>query len=244
MHILPDLKRSGGGGRRHDDIAHLKGLIVFGTYLLLEQLGLLIVGVIIAGGQHEGPQHNAALYLIAKALTAGLFVHIIEVGIVFGTESVLHPIEAGKIGGCLRRGNDIVGGKAVIGTGQTDIHHLGASGLQRADNLPDGGAHRYIGMLIEFPRHTDAQPGKVIAQPFCGLGISGRHGGRVIGVLPADGIKQVRHILHAASHRADLVKRGGKRHQPVTGNRPVGGLQADDPAVGRRLTDRTAGIPY
>ena len=97
-------------------------------------------------------------------------------------------------------------------------------------------------MLIELLGNTNAQTRQVIPQSLGSLWIMGWHAGSIVGVLSTDGIEQVRYILHAASHRANLIQRGSKRHQAVAAYRAIGGLQANNTAIGSRLTDRTAGI--
>ena len=97
-------------------------------------------------------------------------------------------------------------------------------------------------MLIELLGNANAQTRQVIPQSLGSLWIMGWHAGSIVGVLSTDGIEQVRYILHAASHRANLIQRGSKRHQAVAAYRAIGGLQANNTAISGRLTDRTAGI--
>ena len=61
-------------------------------------------------------------------------------------------------------------------------------------------------------------------------------------IVAGNGIEQHGSILDGAAEWADLVERGGKCNEAVTGNRTVGRLEADNAAERSRLTDRTAGI--
>ena len=60
--------------------------------------------------------------------------------------------------------------------------------------------------------------------------------------MAGDGVEQHRRILDRAAERADLVERGRKRNQAVTGYRAIGRLKADHAAERRGLADRAAGV--
>ena len=64
----------------------------------------------------------------------------------------------------------------------------------------------------------------------------------VAGILPAERGQQRRGVAHAPRQRADRVERGRERDQPVSADQTVGGLQTDDAAQRRRLTDAPAGV--
>ena len=66
--------------------------------------------------------------------------------------------------------------------------------------------------------------------------------GRVAGVAALHRGEQQRGVGDVAGQRPALVERGGEGDHPVAGDRPVGRLQADDPAERRRLADRAAGV--
>ena len=66
--------------------------------------------------------------------------------------------------------------------------------------------------------------------------------GRVAGVAPLHRREQQRRVGDVAGQRPALVERGGEGDHPVARDRPVGRLQADDPAERRRLADRAAGV--
>ncbi len=62
------------------------------------------------------------------------------------------------------------------------------------------------------------------------------------GSRPSMAPQQERRVGDVAGQRPALVERGGEGDHPVAGDRPVGGLQADDPAERRGLADRAAGV--
>ncbi len=101
-------------------------------------LGLRVVGVVVAGGERIGAQHDAALHFGTEALAAGAHVHIVEVLGVRGPVAVTHPVEAGQVGAGFGRRDEVVGGHAALHAGQA---HLFAGATQGLDGLHRGGEH-------------------------------------------------------------------------------------------------------
>ena len=66
--------------------------------------------------------------------------------------------------------------------------------------------------------------------------------GRVHRVVTGDRLEQGGGVAHVAGERAHLVEGGGEGDQAVAADQPVGRLDADDAAQGRRLADRAAGV--
>ena len=64
----------------------------------------------------------------------------------------------------------------------------------------------------------------------------------VHGVETGHHIQQDRRIFHILRHGTDLIQRGCKRHQTITGNTPVSRLYPGNAAERCRLTDGPAGI--
>ena len=62
------------------------------------------------------------------------------------------------------------------------------------------------------------------------------------GSLADHGAEQQRGVGDVAGERAGLVERRGEGDHPVARDRAVGRLEADDPAQGRGLADRAAGV--
>jgi hypothetical protein len=89
-------------------------------------LGLLVVGVVVAGAKGVGAEHDAALDLGSEALVARLAVHGGEGAGVFRAIAVADTVEAGQVGAGLGGGEDVVGRHGVAGMGERDLLDLGA----------------------------------------------------------------------------------------------------------------------
>ncbi len=71
-------------------------------------LGLGVVGVVVAGAQHEGAQQDPALHFRPETLGAGLLVERLQVRDVRGAVAVLHAIEAAQVGAGFGSGENVV----------------------------------------------------------------------------------------------------------------------------------------
>ncbi len=60
--------------------------------------------------------------------------------------------------------------------------------------------------------------------------------------MGGDGLQHRGTVCHVLRQRSDLVQRGTIGDQSITGYRSIGGLHADDSAIGCRLSNGTAGI--
>ncbi len=90
------------------------------------------------------------------------------------------------------------------------------------------------------------------SQPQAGQGGLSEIPAHLLGVAPLGrhiqrigtrhGHQSLKGILGLYGKRPDLVERGGKGHQSRAGNSPIGGLNPDDSAEGRRLTDGSPGV--
>ena len=65
---------------------------------------------------------------------------------------------------------------------------------------------------------------------------------RVPRVVPGERRVQQRGVEHGPADGTGLVEAGGERDHPEPGHLPVGRLHPDEPAHGRRLADRAAGV--
>ena len=97
-------------------------------------LRLQVVGVVVAGRQHIGADHDAALDLAAEAGGAGLLVHVDDV-LARHAQAVAHAVIAGEVGRGLGRRDDVVGRQRVFRVRQRDVDDLGAGILQPGDAL-------------------------------------------------------------------------------------------------------------
>ena len=63
-------------------------------------LGAAVVGVVVAGGERVGAEHDPPLDLGAEAVVAGARVHVEQVASAScGAQPVAHAVEAGEVGG-------------------------------------------------------------------------------------------------------------------------------------------------
>ena len=97
-------------------------------------LRLQVVGVVVAGRQHIGADHDAALDLAAEAGGAGLLVHVDDV-LARHAQAVADAVIAREVGRRLGRRDDVVGRQRVFGVRQRDVDDLGAGVLQPGDAL-------------------------------------------------------------------------------------------------------------
>ncbi len=208
-----------------------------------DPLRLPVVGVVVAGGERVGAEHDPALDLVAEAGGAGVLVHRREV-VGGDADAEADAVEAGQVGGGLGRREHVVGGDAVLGVrkvGLGDLCPERLAELERAlEDLADAGLDP-LGVAGELAR--DAEPEAVEA-------LRGRH--RDVGLEPGAGRVVRIGTLHRREHqgrvgdgprqRAALVERGGEGDHPVARDRAVGRLQADDPAERRGLADRAARV--
>ena len=84
-------------------------------------LRLQVVGVVVAGAQHVGAEHDPALDLRAEALASGLLVHLLEIPRAFGAEAVAHAVVAREVRARLGGGDDVVRGDRVGRVRQLDV---------------------------------------------------------------------------------------------------------------------------
>ena len=161
---LPDLEGHGGRGGRDQEVEAAERLLEVLDDERAGPLRLGVVGVVVAGGEGVGADHDAALDLGAEALAAGAHVHLVEVFAVGGAVTVAHPVEAGQVGAGLRRRDEVVGGDAPLHAGQA---HLFADPAQRPDGVHRGVEHlahaRLAGVAHELLDDPEAQPLQVAA---------------------------------------------------------------------------------
>ena len=110
-------------------------------------LGLQVIGVVIAGRQHIGADHDAARDLGPEALRAGRLVHPGQAAAVRrDAQAIAHPVIAGEIGGGLGRGDNIVSRQRIFGHRQADVLNLGPRAFKPADPL--------LPQVLDFPGHA------------------------------------------------------------------------------------------
>ena len=98
-----------------------------------------------------------------------------------------------------------------------------------------------LGVMGEVARDADRQPVEVLAVGELHAALDPDRG-RVAAVAALHDPEQQGGVGDVAGQRPALVQRRGEGDHPVARDRPVGRLQADDPAERRRLADRAAGV--
>ena len=95
---------------------------------------------------------------------------------------------------------------------------------------------------VVFGGHADGEALDPFTQVGGEIGVFPVGAGGVHLIVAAEDVVQHGHILHGASHGANLVQGGGKGNQAVAGNRTISGFEAHNAAVSGRLPDGAAGV--
>ena len=207
---------------------------------------LAVVGLVVAGGERVGAEHDPALDLGAEALARGSPRTSRSGRRRSAPEAVADAVVAGEVRRGLGRGDHVVGGDAVrrraaARSPTTSPPSSSISSTVRSKTSRDAGldALRLAGELLRDaeaagpsgPRGSAAPP-RPRSRPR-----SSRRGRG-----PRSAREQQGGVGDVAGQRAALVERGGEGDHPVARDRAVGGLQADDPAERGGLADRAAGV--
>ena len=178
----------------------------------------------------------------AEALGPGRLVHLDQVAGALRPHPVADAVIAGEVGRRLGGSDHVVGGDAVLGVRQRRLGDLAAKSLDRRQRRLEDRPHAGLDPVApKLARHREAQPAQVLAtgRPHPALDPDR---GRVARIAALQHGEQQSRIGHVPSQRPALIQRGGEGDHPVAGDRPVRGLQPDDPAESRGLADRTPGI--
>ena len=92
-------------------------------------LGAHVVGVVVAGREHVGADHDAALDLAPEALGAGFLVHVDDIP-ARHAQAVADAVVAGEVRGGLGRRHDVVGRQRIFRVRQRDVDDLGPGRAQ------------------------------------------------------------------------------------------------------------------
>src|SRR5262245_54208732 len=214
--------------------------------VLLDQrahlLGAQVIGVVIAGREYIGADHDAAAHFRAKPLRASVLVHVDDVLAGF-TQAVAHAVIAREVGGSLRRGHNVVGRQRVFGVRQRDLDELGAGRLQPgralAPELFNFGRHAVEAIL---PGNADLHAIDGLADRRLVVGHSDIDRGGVLRVMPGHRAHQDRGVAVGTRDRPRLIERRGKGNDAPARAAAIGRLDADGRRERRRLADRAAGV--
>ena len=205
-----------------------------------------VVGLVVAGGERVGAEHDPALDLVAEALRRGCARTSPSRSSAGLAQAVADAVVALQVRRRLGRRDHVVGGDPVLGVGQLDLLELAAELLdqRRASarrRLGDAGLDP-LGVVGEVAGDAEPQARRGRSRegsstpPSIPTEVESR------GSRPCIAASSSAASATVAGQRAALVERGGEGDHPVARDRAVGGLQADDPAQRGRLADRAAGV--
>ena len=206
-------------------------------------LCLAVVGVVVAGRERVGAEHDPALRLVAEAGVARLLVHLANVGAV-DPQPVAGAVVPGQVRGSLGGSDEVVAGEPELDRArEARLPHLGAELAAELDRPVDRVLDAWLDSLrlVQLARDADADALQVLA--LRDLDRLGQLDGRRVARIPArhDAVEQ-RVVADRLRHRADLVEARRERDDPVARDGSVGRAQADDPAERGRLLDGAAGV--
>ena len=240
--LLAEREGDARRGRRDDQVDLLEGLGEVLGDLRAHALGVAVVGVVVAGGERVGAEHDAPLDLRPEAVVAGAGVHLEQVLGALGAQPVADAVVAGEVGRCLRGGEHVVGRQRVRGVREVHLADARAELLGTrqggVEALEDAGFDALAGELAGHAQGDAVEPlGRGQLQ------LRGRlQGGGVARVARDHVAQQQGGVGDVAGQRPGLVERGGEGDHPVARDGPVGRFQPDDAAQRGRLADRAAGV--
>ena len=248
----PERERDRRRGRRDERVEALRPE---GVEVALDQradlLRLEVVGVVVAGRERVGPEHDPALRPRRRSPGRGSRGRSPSTSPSPQPRPVADAVVAGQVRGRLGRGDDVVRGEAVVGVRQADLLDDRAR-RPRARRPPRGCAPRRrapcpatkysLGRPRRLPRSEAAASSSLWARVSSVVGDGFGRRGRVALVASGDRVQQGRRVADVAGERPDLVERAREGHDPVAADPAVGRLHPDDPAQGGRLADRAAGV--
>ena len=247
--LLPQRER---GRRRRGRYQHVHGLIrrvEVARDQRAHLLRLVVVGVVVAGRQRIGANHDAPLDFRPETGRPGQRHHLLGAvrAVVADPQPVAHRVEAGQVARHLRRQNQVVGGQRVIEMGTVDFGHVGADRGQLLDGFVERRQHAgLITLAAQLPDHADAHTAQIACRPGLrgadDVGHLGVDGGGVARVVSGDHLMQQRGVDDGARAGPALVQRRRAGHQAVARDRAVGGLDPDGGGQRGRLANRAAGV--
>src|SRR5690606_12129826 len=117
-------------------------------------LRLAVVGIVVAVGEHIGPDDDPPLHLGAEAFGAGGHVHVVQVAVLRRAVPVVHAVEARQVAGSFRRGKHVVGRDG--GVRGSDTGPASAPGRPSA-SMPASTARRTSGFRPS-PKNSAGSP--------------------------------------------------------------------------------------
>ncbi len=218
---------------------------------------LQVVGVVVAGAQHVGAEHDAPLHLgaEARARACARYMSPSVLAAVAAREAVAHAVVARQVRARLGRGDQVVDRDGV---------RRRAAGRRRRPRAPRAASassaalERAAHVSSSTPVARTSSRGHADPQPVDVAGQRGRDSRAPArraqvasrGSRPAITASSSAASRHGPRERPDLIERRGEGDQAVARHAAVGRLQADDaaeapPAAGsiRRCRSRARAAP-
>ena len=188
---------------------------------------LQIIGVVITGGEHIGPGHDAPLYFRTKSLAPCSAIQVHQVDGVFSSMSEAHAVKPRHVRRTLCRRDDIISWYGQINIRQANLHNTRALILKRCDRCP----HLLLIICIEacvemFPYNSDPQAFERPVQCSAVVRDWLWRRGRVSFIKTSHHTEQECGILSRPGDDAGLVKAGGESHHSVSRNTAIRRLNA------------------
>ena len=211
-----------GGGRRRRRQQHVEALVGGGEVADDQRAHLLrlaVVGVVVAGRQGVGAEHDAALHLGAEARRCGWRSFISPVVGGVDPQAVADAVVAGQVARRLGRGDQVVGRQAVDRRpAPTTSSTFAPAALERLGAPRARGPRRRASMPSRHQLGDDADPqaldavverGRRPTAPARGIDVESS------GSWPAITSSSERGVGHGGGERADLVERRGEGDEAV-----------------------------
>ena len=170
-------------------------------------LGLSVIGVVVAGRQRVGAEHDPPLRFITKACIAGLLDHLtIRPGL--QTRAVAYAVVPGKVRGGFRRSDQVIARHAVVERErQIALADLGAELAGRFDRGLERGAYAGFdpGQVPDLLWDPDSQTGQTLGRWQLDR-LRQLDGRRVVDVASRDDRVQQCRVADGLRNRTDLVE--------------------------------------
>src|SRR5208337_2996797 len=137
VHTLAELEGGDGGGWGDDHVHLVKRFQKIPGDESAHFLGFQVISIVVAGAQDVGAKHNAPLHLGAKPFAACPFVHLLQIRVLSGPESIAHTIVARQIRAGLSHADDVVAANGIIGVRKAYGNDLASQLRQQVNSLVD-----------------------------------------------------------------------------------------------------------
>ena len=88
-------------------------------------LSAQVISVVVASGEHVGPDHDAAAHFIAKTFAAGVFIHLADTA-ARHAQAIAHAVIARQIRRGFRGCHNVIRRQGIFGVRQRHLHQLGS----------------------------------------------------------------------------------------------------------------------